>query len=166
MEIIVVEEEEEGRRRKKKEKEEEGEEEDLKSSGVILDSHHNPCPPLPTQNQSLSINEHRSPEQLRNLLDFLRSTLLHSHHANPAARHRPLDLPYVSLGEQGPIQVHAESQIENPVKKGELMGIGPAHQRRGLHDLHGGDVLHAQLIEGLDAVARPGGGNQDAGLVG
>lgn len=45
------------------------------------------------------------------------------------------------------------------------MGIRTGHQRRGFHDLHGGDVLHAQLIEGVDGVARPGGGNQDAGVV-
>ncbi|GER48211.1 plant invertase/pectin methylesterase inhibitor [Striga asiatica] len=85
--------------------------------------------------------------------------------ANPTAPHRPLHLPHESAWEKGPIQVQPEPEIKHPIKEWQVVGIRPGHQRRRAHQLHSGDFLHPQFLQGPHGVARPGGDDKGPGVV-
>lgn len=58
-----------------------------------------------------------------------------------------------------------KGQIKDAVEEWEVVGVGPVHQRRRVHQLDGSDVGESHLGQGHGLVAGAGGDAEDFGVV-
>ena len=131
----------------------------------MLNSHYNPRHSQPSQRHIHGAKKPRIPKQRGKLLHLLDPTLLHRHRQYPAGPHRPLHLRRELRRKQRLFQPRAEPEVEHVIKEGQVVGVGPAHERRGLDELDAGDVSDAEMGECHDLVAGAGGDAEDLGVV-
>ncbi|KAK7261055.1 hypothetical protein RIF29_27358 [Crotalaria pallida] len=99
------------------------------------------------------------------LLHLTIATLLHQHQAHAARPHGALHLRGESRREQRVVEPRGEGEIKRGFEERQVVRIGAADERRGVHELDAGDILDAEIVDGHDLVAGAGGDAEDLGVV-
>ncbi|KAK7275075.1 hypothetical protein RIF29_16182 [Crotalaria pallida] len=87
------------------------------------------------------------------------------HQAHAARPHGALHLRGESRREQRVVEPRGEGEIKRGFEERQVVRIGAADERRGVHELDAGDILDAEIVDGHDLVAGAGGDAEDLGVV-
>lgn len=129
---------------------------------IIVLSHNNQSHRRSIQGKIPNLDNAGRFEELLNVLHaFLGTPPINCQGRHAAASHCSFDLLHKPPGKQGSSETCAEAEIENSVKKWEVVWVSTLDERREVDDLYPSNVNNAGILEREDLVASAGGNAKD-----